>query len=105
MLSIDNTYNEDELAEFDKRVAKGLETDSYDYAVEPKIDGLAISLRYEKGRLTQAVTRGNGTQGDNVFSNVKTIKSIPQVLQNDKRARTSSKSAARSICRKKPSPN
>ena len=47
MLSIDNTYNEDELREFDKRVAKGLETDDYNYAVEPKIDGLAISLRYE----------------------------------------------------------
>ena len=85
MLSIDNTYNEDELREFDKRVAKGLETENYDYAVEPKIDGLAISLRYEKGRLTQAVTRGNGAQGDNVFSNIKTIKSIPQVLQDHER--------------------
>jgi DNA ligase (NAD+) len=82
MLSIDNTYNEGELREFDKRVRKGLETDDYDYAVEPKIDGLAISLRYENGRLVQGVTRGNGTQGDNVFSNVLTIKAIPQVLSS-----------------------
>ena len=80
MLSIDNTYNEEELRAFDERVAKGTETDDYDYTVEPKIDGLAISLRYEKGHLTQAVTRGNGQQGDNVLSNVLTIKAIPQVL-------------------------
>ena len=86
MLSIDNTYNEAELREFDKRVRKGLETDDYSYAVEPKIDGLAISLRYEKGHLVQGITRGNGTQGDNVFSNVLTIKSIPQRLQNHENA-------------------
>ena len=60
MLSIDNTYNESELREFDKRVAKGLEGAAYDYVVELKIDGLAISLRYENGRLVQAATRGDG---------------------------------------------
>jgi DNA ligase (NAD+) len=86
MLSIDNTYNEEELRAFDERVAKGTETDDYDYTVEPKIDGLAISLRYEKGHLTQAVTRGNGQQGDNVLSNVLTIKSIPQLLQHHEKA-------------------
>ena len=82
MLSIDNTYNEDELRKFDERVAKGLETAAYDYTVEPKIDGLAISLRYKNGHLTQALTRGNGQQGDNVLSNIRTIKSIPQVLSS-----------------------
>ena len=86
MLSIDNTYNEEELRKFDERVAKGLEDANYDYTVEPKIDGLAISLRYENGHLVQAVTRGNGQQGDNVLSNVLTIKSIPQLLQNHEKA-------------------
>ncbi len=81
MLSIDNTYNEEELAEFDKRIAKGLETDAYDYAVEPKIDGLAISLRYEKGRLIRAATRGSGTQGDDVTANIRTIRAIPLTLE------------------------
>lgn len=80
MLSIDNTYNEEELREFDKRVSKGLETDDYDYAVEPKIDGLAISLRYENGHLTQAATRGDGSRGDDVTSNIRTIRAIPLTL-------------------------
>jgi DNA ligase (NAD+) len=86
MLSIDNTYNKDELRKFDERVARGLEGADYDYTVEPKIDGLAISLRYEKGHLARAVTRGNGQQGDNVLSNVLTIKSIPQLLQHHEKA-------------------
>ena len=81
MLSIDNTYNEDELGEFDKRVAKGLETKEYDYTVEPKIDGLAISLRYEKGYLARAATRGDGQRGDDVTSNIRTIKAIPLTLE------------------------
>jgi len=83
MLSIDNTYNEEELREFDKRVRKGLETDGYDYAVEPKIDGLAISLRYEKGHLTRAATRGDGSRGDDVTSNIRTIRAIPLSLDGD----------------------
>ena len=81
MLSIDNTYNEDELREFDKRIAKGLETDEYEYTVEPKIDGLAISLRYEKARLVRAATRGSGTQGDDVTANIRTIRAIPLTLE------------------------
>ncbi|MBL7214333.1 MAG: NAD-dependent DNA ligase LigA, partial [Phycisphaerae bacterium] len=81
MLSIDNTYNEDELTEFDKRIAKGLETDDYEYTVEPKIDGLAISLRYEKARLVRAATRGSGTQGDDVTANIRTIRAIPLTLE------------------------
>jgi DNA ligase (NAD+) len=80
MLSIDNTYNEAELRDFDKRVRKGLETDDYDYAVEPKIDGLAISLRYENGHLVRAATRGDGTRGDDVTANIRTIRAIPLSL-------------------------
>lgn len=83
MLSIDNTYNADELKEFDKRVSKGLGEQDYEYAVELKIDGLAISLRYEKGVLVRAATRGDGTKGDDVTSNVKTIKAIPLKLLDD----------------------
>jgi len=64
MLSIDNTYNADELRAFDERVAKGLGTNDYDYVAEPKIDGLAISLRYENGFLVTAATRGDGRTGD-----------------------------------------
>ena len=81
MLSIDNTYNEDELRKFDERVAKGLESPRYDYTVEPKIDGLAISLRYENGHLTRAATRGDGSRGDNVTSNIRTIRAIPLSLE------------------------
>jgi DNA ligase (NAD+) len=71
MLSIDNTYNEDELRKFNERVAKGLETDDYDYTVELKIDGLAISLRYESGHLARAATRGSGREGDDVTANIR----------------------------------
>lgn len=77
MLSIDNTYSEQELYAFDERVAKNLGTRDYQYTVELKIDGLAISLRYEDGLLIQAATRGDGTVGDDVTVNVRTIKSVP----------------------------
>ncbi|MBN1123867.1 MAG: NAD-dependent DNA ligase LigA [Sedimentisphaerales bacterium] len=80
MLSIDNTYSEEELRAFDKRISKGLDTLQYRYVVELKIDGLAISLRYENGHLALAATRGNGTTGDDVTENVRTIKSIPLIL-------------------------
>ena len=80
MLSIDNTYSEAELREFDNRIRKGLETDDYDYAVEPKIDGLAISLRYEDGHLVRAATRGDGARGDDVTANIRTIRAIPLSL-------------------------
>lgn len=82
MLSIDNTYNEEELREFDRRVAKGLEGAEYSYTVELKIDGLAISLRYENGLLKQAATRGDGRTGDDVTANVRTIRAIPLELTN-----------------------
>jgi len=80
MLSMDNTYNADELRAFDERVAKGLGSRNYDYVVELKIDGLAISLRYEKGVLITAATRGDGEVGDDVTANVRTIKAIPLML-------------------------
>jgi DNA ligase (NAD+) len=86
MLSIDNTYNADELKEFDNRVSKALETSQYEYVVEPKIDGLAISLRYENGLLVSAATRGDGTTGDDATANVKTIKAIPLKLLNAENA-------------------
>jgi len=80
MLSIDNTYNPDELRAFDERVAKGLDSRDYDYVVELKIDGVAISLRYESGVLARAATRGDGRTGDDVTANVRTIKAVPLEL-------------------------
>ncbi len=80
MLSINNTYNANELRDFNGRVAKSLETNDYEYVVESKIDGLAISLRYENGILKTAATRGDGNTGDDVTANVKTIKAIPLAL-------------------------
>ena len=80
MLSMDNTYNAEELRAFDERVAKQLGSRDYDYVIELKIDGLAISLRYEGGVLAIAATRGNGEVGDDVTSNVRTIKAVPLAL-------------------------
>jgi DNA ligase (NAD+) len=81
MLSLGNTYNKEELYEFDKRVEKFLGRSDYKYTAELKFDGFAIALRYEKGKLVKAITRGDGTKGDDVTANVKTIKSIPHQLQ------------------------
>ncbi|MCH8912888.1 MAG: NAD-dependent DNA ligase LigA [Planctomycetes bacterium] len=83
MLSIDNTYSEQELRDFDGRVKKRLEDVSYRYIVDPKIDGVAASLRYEKGRLVLAATRGDGTVGDDVTHNAKTIRAIPLTLRTE----------------------
>jgi DNA ligase (NAD+) len=83
MLSMDNTYSADELRAFDERVAKGLGGEKYDYVVELKIDGVAVSIRYEKGRLTTGATRGDGRRGDDITSNIRTIKAIPLVLTAD----------------------
>jgi DNA ligase (NAD+) len=80
MLSVDNTYNADELRAFDARVRKQLGATDYDYVVELKIDGLAVSLRYEEGALVAAATRGDGEVGDDVTTNIRTIRSIPLVL-------------------------
>jgi DNA ligase (NAD+) len=77
MLSLGNTYSEEELRDFDSRVAKGLDGEKYEYFCELKFDGVSISLKYENGMLTKGITRGDGVRGDNVTANVKTIKSIP----------------------------
>jgi DNA ligase (NAD+) len=77
MLSLGNTYSFEELKEFDARVAKGLDGDAYEYFCELKFDGVSISILYENGLLTQAVTRGDGVRGDDVTTNVKTIRSLP----------------------------
>lgn len=77
MLSLGNTYSEDDLLEFDKRVEKGLEGQTYEYLCELKFDGVAISLQYENDILVRAITRGDGTKGDNITDNAKTIRSIP----------------------------
>ncbi|MEM9338985.1 MAG: NAD-dependent DNA ligase LigA [Bacteroidota bacterium] len=82
MLSLGNTYSLEELADFDARVAKGLGTDQYEYMCELKFDGVAISLTYENGYLVRGVTRGDGTKGDDITNNVKTIKAIPLKTQH-----------------------
>ncbi len=82
MLSLGNTYSEEELKEFDSRVSKGLEGQQYKYVCELKYDGVSISLTYKNGRLVYAVTRGDGIKGDDVTANVRTIKSIPLVLNS-----------------------
>lgn len=79
MMSLANTYNEEELREFDQRIRKQI-GDDFEYTCELKIDGLAIALHYEKGSLVQAITRGNGVEGDDVTDNVKTIKSLSTKL-------------------------
>lgn len=80
MLSLDNTYNEEELFDFDRRVRETLQEDEIEYVCELKIDGTAISLLYENGVLTRAVTRGDGTKGDDITANVRTVRSIPLTL-------------------------
>ena len=81
MMSLDNTYSEEELREFHARLAKLLEREALSFVIEPKVDGLAVSLTYERGTFVRAVTRGNGFEGDDVTANVMTISSLPHTLQ------------------------
>ena len=81
MLSLDNAFDESELAAFDRRNREKLGLAELSYTAEPKLDGLAISLIYEQGRLTRGATRGDGRRGEEVTLNVRTIKSIPLVLK------------------------
>lgn len=81
MLSLANTYNEADVRDFYERVRSGLEGEPFEIVAEMKYDGLSISLTYVDGRLTQAVTRGDGVQGDDVTANVRTIRSIPLQLR------------------------
>ena len=77
MLSLGNTYNETDLRDFDERVKKGLEGEPFEYVCELKFDGVALSFWYTNGVLQKGVTRGDGTRGDDITANVKTIKSLP----------------------------
>jgi DNA ligase (NAD+) len=80
MLSLNNAFDEDELIAFDKRIKDDIGIDEVEYAVEPKFDGLAITLTYENGIFVQGATRGDGYTGENVTHNLKTIRSIPTKL-------------------------
>ena len=83
MLSLDNAFDDDELGEFDRRVRERLDMESVDYAAEPKLDGLAVSLLYEGGVLKRGATRGDGSTGEDITLNVRTIQSIPLRLLGD----------------------
>ena len=80
MLSLGNTYNEEDLRDFDERVRKGLNGAAFEYVCELKFDGISLSLTYENGIFKQAVTRGDGSRGDVITNNVKTIKTLPLKL-------------------------
>ena len=77
MLSLGNTYNAQELADFDERIRKGLNDEPYEYICELKFDGVALSMWFENGVLTRGVTRGDGVRGDDITANVKTIRTLP----------------------------
>ena len=82
MLSLDNTYSEEEVGVFYRRVEKLLPNEKVPVIVEPKVDGVAISLLYEEGRLKYAATRGDGTTGDDITQNIRTIQSVPKQLKS-----------------------
>ena len=86
MLSLDNAFGEEEMQDFERRVRERLKLDSdkpVSYSAEPKLDGLAVNLRYEQGRLVLGATRGDGSRGEDVSSNVRTINAVPLKLQGD----------------------
>lgn len=83
MYSLDNSYSKEELLEWEKRVQKGLGTTGVQYTCELKYDGASISITYKNGKLVKAVTRGDGFQGDEVTTNIKTIKAVPLKLKGD----------------------
>lgn len=81
MLSLGNTYNAQDLADFDERVRKGLNDEPYEYICELKFDGVALSMWFENGVLTRGVTRGDGVRGDDITANVKTIRTLPLKIE------------------------
>ncbi len=83
MLSLSNAFDEDGVRSFDRRVRKLLGVETLEYAVEPKIDGLAITLQYEHGQLVTGATRGDGVLGEDVTANIRTIRSVPPRLQGE----------------------
>lgn len=82
MMSLDNTYDEEELRDFHRRVMEGLEADKVEYVVEPKVDGLGIECTYVRGLFTRGATRGDGLIGEDITANLKTIRSIPLKLRS-----------------------
>ena len=89
MYSLDNAYSQQELLDWEKRVQKGLGTDEVSYTCELKYDGASISLTYDRGVLERAVTRGDGTQGDDVTQNIRTIPTVPLEIRGDFKERFS----------------
>ncbi|MEO5718377.1 MAG: NAD-dependent DNA ligase LigA [Chthoniobacterales bacterium] len=83
MLSLDNTYSEEEVGAFYRRMEKLLPNEKIPVVVEPKVDGVAVSLLYEDGRLKYAATRGDGTVGDDITQNIRTIRSLPKQLKDE----------------------
>ena len=83
MLSLDNTYSEEEVANFYKRITRLLPDEKIPVVIEPKVDGVAVSVMYENGRLKYAATRGDGFVGDDITQNIKTIRSVPHQLRGD----------------------
>jgi DNA ligase (NAD+) len=83
MLSLDNTYSREEIEDFEERIRKALPGETIEYVCELKYDGVSISLHYADARLVRAVTRGDGEKGDDVTANVRTIRSIPLLLEQD----------------------
>ena len=83
MLSIDNTYSPEDLRDFDKRIKNILDNEDYRFVIEPKIDGVAVSILYENGIFKQAATRGNGQVGDDITHNVRTLRSVPLTLSGN----------------------
>ncbi|WP_018622559.1 NAD-dependent DNA ligase LigA [Spirosoma luteum] len=88
MLSLGNTYSEEDLIEFDKRVQKGLNGQAYEYICELKFDGVALSLTYENGVFVQGATRGDGVRGDDITNNIRTIRTVPLRVKGVGRGRT-----------------
>src|SRR6266566_9267835 len=80
MLSLDNTYSEEEVVNFYKRITRLLPEEKIPVVIEPKVDGVAVSVMYENGKLKYAATRGDGSVGDEITQNIKTIKSVPHQL-------------------------
>src|SRR6266536_5097082 len=81
MLSLDNTYSEEEVKNFYARIQRLLPNEKIPVVIEPKVDGVAVSLIYENGKLRQAATRGDGSVGDNITQNIRTIRSVPDHLR------------------------
>jgi DNA ligase (NAD+) len=84
MLSLDNAFSEEDVRDFDRRIRERLDGEAVRYSAEPKLDGLAVSARYEKGVFVQGATRGDGETGEDITQNLKTIKSLPMRLRMDK---------------------